>query len=171
MNTPPEGLSSIIDRTRGDLQVSQDRLRSRWASIVALESQVVDGTPCVLSAEQRRELGERLSGDVSAAQGIHGCLRWATRVDAGEKGEPSLVSERLQIAVTRAASLMSSLEAAAITLALTEEGAVVTSARLQMCRRFLAAAQQDLNLITQELADLAGLVPPPPARWQLRAVV
>lgn len=171
MNTPAEGLSSIIDRTRGDLQVSQDRLRSRWVSIVALESQVVDGTPCVLSAEQRRELGERLSGDVSAAQGIHGCLRWATRVDAGEKGEPSLVSERLQIAVTRAASLMSCLEAAAITLTLTEEGAVVTSARLQMCRRFLAAAQQDLNLITQELADLAALVPPPPARWQLRAVV
>lgn len=171
MSVRAEDLSSIIDRTRGDLQVSQDRLRSRWAGIVEIESQLVDGTPCVLSAEQRRELGERLSGDVSAAQGIHGCLRWATRVDAGEKGEPSLVSEGLQVAVTRAASLMSSLEAASITLALTEEGAVVTSARLQMCRRFLAAAQQDLNLITQELADLAGLVPPPPARWQLRAVV
>ncbi|MGO0576464.1 hypothetical protein [Ornithinimicrobium panacihumi] len=171
MSIPAEGLSSIIDRTRDDLRVSQDRLRSRWATIVTLESQIVDGTSCVLTVEQRRELGERLAGDVSAAQGIHGCLRWATRVDAGEKGEPSLVSEGLQVAVTRAASLISSLEAASITLALTEEGTVVTSARLQMCRRFLAAAQQDLNLITQDLADLAGLVPPPPARWQLRAVV
>lgn len=171
MSTSAGDLSSIIDRTRADLQVSQDRLRSRWASIVALESQMVDGTSCVLSAEQRRELNERLAGDVSAAQGIHGCLRWATRVDAGEKGQPSLVSEGLQAAVTRTASLMSSLEAASITLALTEERAAVSFARLQTCRRFLAAAQQDLNLIAQELTDLAGLVPPPPVRWQLRAVV
>lgn len=171
MSTKAEDLSSIIYRTRGDLQVSQDRLRSRWASIMALESLIVDDAPCQIPGAQRRELGERLSGDVTAAQGIHGCLMWATRVDAGQKGEPSLLSEGLRVAVTRAASLMSSLEAASMTLGLTEEGAVVTAARLEMCRRFLAAAQQDLSLITDELAGLAGLVPPPPPRWQLRAVV
>lgn len=67
MSTKAEDLSSIIYRTRGDLQVSQDRLRSRWASIMALESLIVDDAPCQIPGAQRRELGERLSGDVTAA--------------------------------------------------------------------------------------------------------
>lgn len=171
MSVQAEELSSIIHRTRGDLLVSQDRLRSRWASVMALEGATVGDAALQVLVEQLRELGERLGDDTRAAQSIHGCLMWATRVDAGEKGEPSLVSEGLQVAVTRAASLMASLEAASMTLAPAEEGAVVTAARLEMCRRFLAAAQQDLHFITQELTDLAGLVPPPPARWHLRAVV
>ncbi|WP_143553663.1 hypothetical protein [Serinicoccus sp. CNJ-927] len=81
------------------------------------------------------------------------------------------MTETLHTAITHAASLASCLEAAAHTLhtAGADPGGLVETAA--MCRRFLGAAQHDLDRVIADVAQAASLVPPPPQRWHLRAVI
>ncbi|GAA4885587.1 hypothetical protein [Serinicoccus chungangensis] len=167
-------LATLLANAGLELSTCHDRLLARWAALARVEARLsplhqrheVAATPAGWV-----ELSGRVAQDHQLCSTVLGQLYWACRVDSGTTGTPTLVTETLHAAITHAASLTSCLEAAAHTLrtAGDEPGGLAEAAA--MCGRFLEAAQHDLDRVRADVAQAATLVPAPPPRWLLRAVV
>lgn len=167
-------LPTLLANARAELSTCHDRLLARWSSLAGVEARLSplhqrSTTDDVLTGWV--ELAGRVEEDHQLCSKILGQLHWACRIDSGDAGTPSLVTETLHTAITHAASLASCLEAAAHTLRTAGGGHGDLAEAASMCRRFLSAAQHDLDQVRTDVAQAASLVPAPPSRWHLRAVI
>lgn len=168
-----DDLPTLLATALAELSTCDDRLLASWSSLVQVEAcfpPLHHGAGSDVLA-RCVELSDRVEENHQLCSRVLRQLHWACRVDSGAAGTPTLVTETLHTAITHAASLASCLEAAAHTLrtAGRDHGDVVEAA--SMCRRFLGAAWHDLDRVRADVAQATSLVPTPPCRLHLRAVI